>query len=216
MPLLRPLTSVDSKGLVLRAILSCACLQHYLCCHYLRHGLRYLGFLLYHFIPQQPLTRGYIGLVWPSSYLTWLGVSVHRTTWIYLNRGVFHHPVSWSSDCGIFIFRRCIVRHPQFLFFLASQSLSQLEYLRARRVCCASDYLRTPGTLAWRILCVLCSPFLWLPLPQGFFIEWLLCLAPSGCLYHWRYWRPPPFLYDSSGALAWLSLLIPAPRGCAI
>ena len=50
MPLPRPLTSVDSKGLVLRAILSRACLQHYLRRHCLRHGFPYLGFRLYYFL----------------------------------------------------------------------------------------------------------------------------------------------------------------------
>ena len=52
MPLPRPLTSVDSKGLVLRAILSWAYIQYYLRCHCLRHGFPYLGFRIY-YLPQQ-------------------------------------------------------------------------------------------------------------------------------------------------------------------
>ena len=51
-----------------------------------------------------------------------------------------------------------------------------MDYLRARRVCCASDSLGIPGMLAWRILGVPCPPFRWLPLPPC-----LYCcrLAPS-------------------------------------
>ena len=40
MPLPRPLTSVDSKGLILRAILSRAYPHYYLRRHCLRHGFR--------------------------------------------------------------------------------------------------------------------------------------------------------------------------------
>ena len=50
MPLPRPLTLVDSKVLVSRAIFSRACPHPYLCYHCLRHGFPYLGFRIYYFL----------------------------------------------------------------------------------------------------------------------------------------------------------------------
>ena len=55
MPLPRPLTLVDSKSLVSRAILSRACLQPYLRFHFLFHGFPYLGFRIYYFLQQSSL-----------------------------------------------------------------------------------------------------------------------------------------------------------------
>ena len=127
--------------------------------------------------------------------------------------GVVHHPVTRSSAHGLFIFRRCMVRHLQFLLSLASQTLSQVDYLRAGHVCCASDSLRIPGTLACLILGVICSPFCRLPLPRGFVVEGFLCLAPSGHLHHWRAWRPLSLHFASSSALAWRFLGYPFPLG---
>ena len=58
--------------------------------------------------------------------------------------GVVHHPVTQSSAHGLFIFRKCMVPHLHFLLSLASQTLSQVEYLRDRCFCCASVYLGIP------------------------------------------------------------------------
>ena len=70
----------------------------------------------------------------------------------FLNRGVFHHPVSRASACGLLILRRCMVRHLRFLLSLASRPLSQMNYLRARCVFCASIFLGIPVTLDLRVL----------------------------------------------------------------
>ena len=78
-----------------------------------------------------------------------------------------------------------------------------MEYLRAWRVCCISDALRTPGTIAWRIFGVFCSPLRRLPLPWGFVVEGLLWSAPLGRLHHWRAWIHPSLRLTSSSALAW-------------
>ena len=72
----------------------------------------------------------------------------------FFNHGVFHHPVSRTSAGGIFIFRRCMVRHLRFLLSLASRPLSQIDYLRARHVYCASVSLGVPVTLALRVLSI--------------------------------------------------------------
>ena len=105
---------------------------------------------------------------------------------------MFHHPVSQASDRGLFIIRRCMVQHLRFFLSLAYQTLSQVNYLRDRRVCCASDSLSTPGTLACRILGVPCLPFRLLPLTQGFVVGGLLRIhgAFSGTLA----WRVPGLL----------------------
>ena len=100
-----------------------------------------------------------------------------------------------------------------FLLSLASQRLSQVDYLRARRICCASNSLRIPGTLDWRILGVLCSPPRRIPMSQGFVVEGLLCSASLGHLHHWRTWRPPSLRFASSGVLAWRFLGDPCSSG---
>ena len=52
-----------------------------------------------------------------------------------------------------------MVRHLRFLLSLASQPLSLMEYLRARRLCCLFVSLRILVTLAWRFLGVPWPPF---------------------------------------------------------
>ena len=47
-----------------------------------------------------------------------------------------------------------MVRHLRFLLSLASRPLSQIDYLRARRVYCASVSLGVPVTLALRVLSI--------------------------------------------------------------
>ena len=116
----------------------------------------------------------------------------------FFHWGVVYHPVTRSCACGLFILRRCMVRQLQCLLSLDSRPLYQVDYLRARHVCCASDSLRIPGTLSWRILDVLCSPFRWIPLPRGFVVEGLFFSYPSGRLHHWRDWRPPSIRFASS------------------
>ena len=61
MLLLWPLTSVDSKSLVLRAILSHAYIQYCLLCHYLRHGFLSLGFQHYHLLQHALHSMGGLG-----------------------------------------------------------------------------------------------------------------------------------------------------------
>ena len=46
-----------------------------------------------------------------------------------------------------------------FLLLLSSWLLSLLYHLRCRRLCCASAFLETPGTLAWNVLSVTWSLF---------------------------------------------------------
>ena len=67
-----------------------------------------------------------------------------------------------------------------------------MDYLRAKRVCCASDSLGIPGTLTWRILSVPCLPFRQIPLPRCFVVGGFLCLrwAFTGTLA----WRVPGLL----------------------
>ena len=101
--------------------------------------------------------------------------------------GVLHHPAPQLSACIIFIFRRCMVQHFQFLILLASQTLTQMDFLRTRSVCCESDSLRIPDTLSWHILGVPC------PLPRCFVVGGLLrlCWAFLGTLA----WRVPGLLW---------------------
>ena len=105
---------------------------------------------------------------------------------------------------------------PSIFLSLDYQPLFQVDYLRARHVCCPYNSLRIPGTLAWRILSVLCSPFHRLPLPRFFLLKAFFDRPPHGvCITGWigdlsRSASPPP------ERLLGASLGIPAPRGCAI
>ena len=67
-----------------------------------------------------------------------------------------------------------MVQHLRFLLFLASKTFYQMDYLRARHVYCASDYLGIPGNLSWNVLGVLYPPFRQLHLPRGFVVGGLL------------------------------------------
>ena len=113
-----------------------------------------------------------------------------------------------------FIFRRCMVRHLQFFLSLASQPLSQMDYLRAKRVCCASDSLGIPGTLTWRILSVPCLPFRQIPLPRCFVVGGFLCLrwAFTGTLA----WRVPGLLRRAFLAHSRRCLDGPYPHHCPL
>ena len=68
----------------------------------------------------------------------------------FFYQDVIHHPAPWLSVHGIFISRRWLVGHLQFLISLYSRSLSLMEHLRYRRVYCASNSLGVPGALDWR------------------------------------------------------------------
>ena len=70
------------------------------------------------------LLRGYSGLVWPL-FLADVACCCHSPECVNFYRSVIHHPAPWAYVLGIFIFRRCMVRHPRFSFSLASQPLSQ-------------------------------------------------------------------------------------------
>ena len=100
--------------------------------------------------------------------------------------GVVQNPSPRSSAHVIFIFRRYMVRHLQFLISLNYQPLSQMDYLSARCFYFASYSLGIPVTFAWRILGVIFPPFCWLPLPRCFFVLCLLRL-----------------LWEFLGTLAW-------------
>ena len=52
-----------------------------------------------------------------------------------------------------------------------------------------------------------------LPLPWGFVVEGLICSAPSGCLHHWRAWRPSLLRFASSGTIDWRFLGYPCSLG---
>ena len=69
-----------------------------------------------------------------------------------------------------------MVRHLRFLISLASLPLSQIDYLRARRICCSYDSLGIPGTIAWRVLGDTCPPFRQLHLTWAFVVGGLLRL----------------------------------------
>ena len=104
----------------------------------------------------------------------------------------------------------------RFFLFLAFQPFSQVEYLRARRVYCASDSLRIPGTPTWRILGVLCYSFHRLPLSCDFVVEacsaWtpLVVCITVGIGDFCRSALPPPARFLG------VSLDIPAPQGGAL
>ena len=70
-----------------------------------------------------------------------------------------------------------MVRHLLFLLSLASQTLSLMDYLSARRLCCASVYLKILVTLAWRVLGV--------PWPPLFQIHpsWIFCQRLCSVFY---------------------------------
>ena len=113
--------------------------------------------------------------------------------------GVVHHPDPRVSARGLFIFRRCMVRHLLFLLLLDSQTLSQIS----RRVCFASNSLGMPGTLTRSIPGVPCPPFRHLPLPR-FFLGGLLhlCWAFLGTLsWHVTGLLPRAFLEHSGRCL---------------
>ena len=131
-------------------------------------------------------------MIWTYANPTWLVGGVHGNAWTFY-QVVVHHPDTWASVHGIFIFRSCMVRHLRFLLLLDSQPLSQMEYTRDRHVCCASNYLGIPGTLAWRIIGVTCTPFHWIPLPRCFVVGGLLrlCWAFLGTFA----WRVPGLLW---------------------
>ena len=52
-----------------------------------------------------------------------------------------------------------------------------MDYLRSRRICCASYYLCIPGTLSWCVLGVSCPTFRQIYLPWGFVVGGLLRLC---------------------------------------
>ena len=72
-----------------------------------------------------------------------------------------------------------MVQHLRFFLSLASQTFLILDHLRFRRICCASDSLCIPGTLAWSVL-----DFHWPPFHQ-IHLLWVLCCrlrsVLSGC-----------------------------------
>ena len=95
-------------------------------------------------------------------------------------------PCSLSICLWYFHFYKAHGPTPAIFAQLDSHPLYQMDYLRDRRACCASDSLGILGMLDCCILGVPCPPFRQLHMPRSFVVGGLLCL-------HWAF----------SGTLAW-------------
>ena len=114
-------------------------------------------------------SEGFIGLVLPYDYLTWLVGGFHWTMWILIRVW----SINWFVENlpSVYIFIRCTVQHLQYLI-ARLYAISSQDSLGIRRYRCACGFLGILGDLNWNTLGVTWFPQL-VPL-QG-------CLA---CLRH--------------------------------
>ena len=106
----RPLTLVDSKGLVSSAILSHACPHPYVRRHCLRHGFPYLGFCIYYFLQQLEFLMVDRGCERKSSLSGWRGVPSYKRARVHNNSKSEHLLLKqkvWENSDGCAEHYRC-------------------------------------------------------------------------------------------------------------